>query len=169
MLNGDQAKTFLQYFLGIMATEFPTTKKVIAAVPQDKSEWRPDPKAKSGLELAWHLATAEIFFLDGVINGGYDMSGGEPAPPNTVNEILSFYEKNYHDRVSKLQALSGEQLLKSVSFFGLMELPAVMHLNFMLMHSAHHRGQLSVYLRPMGSKVPSIYGGSADEPFPMPS
>src|SRR5215472_14360347 len=169
MLNGEQAKGFLQYFLGIMATEFPTTKKVIAAVPQDKSEWRPDPKAKTALELAWHLASAEMFFMDAVVSGAYDMSGGEAAPPKTVNEILSFYEKNYHDRVSKLERLSGEQLMKPVSFFGIMELPAVMHLNFMLMHSAHHRGQLSVYLRPMGGKVPSIYGGSADEPFAMPS
>jgi uncharacterized damage-inducible protein DinB len=36
-------------------------------------------------------------------------------------------------------------------------------------HSIHHRGQLSSYLRPMGSKVPKIYGGSADEPFEMPA
>jgi uncharacterized damage-inducible protein DinB len=32
-------------------------------------------------------------------------------------------------------------------------------------HSIHHRGELATYLRPMGSKVPSIYGGSYDEPF----
>jgi uncharacterized damage-inducible protein DinB len=44
-----------------------------------------------------------------------------------------------------------------------------MYLQFMLMHLSHHRGQLSTYLRPMGSKVPSIYGGSADEPFQMPA
>ena len=36
-----------------------------------------------------------------------------------------------------------------------------------LLHTIHHRGQLSTYLRPMGGKVPSIYGGSADEPMPM--
>jgi len=52
-----------------------------------------------------------------------------------------------------------------IPFFGVMEMPAVAYLNFMNLHTAHHRGQLSTYLRPMGSKVPSIYGGSADEPF----
>jgi uncharacterized damage-inducible protein DinB len=48
-------------------------------------------------------------------------------------------------------------------------LPAVMYLQFMLNHSIHHRGQLSSYLRPMGAKVPSIYGGSFDEPMEHPS
>jgi uncharacterized damage-inducible protein DinB len=42
------------------------------------------------------------------------------------------------------------------------QLPAVTYLNFLLHHSIHHRGQLSMYLRPMGAKVPSIYGESYD-------
>jgi uncharacterized damage-inducible protein DinB len=53
--------------------------------------------------------------------------------------------------------------------FGMFNLPAVMYLQFMLNHSIHHRGQLSSYLRPMGAKVPSIYGGSFDEPMEHPS
>jgi len=44
-------------------------------------------------------------------------------------------------------------------------MPAVNYLTFVEKHSIHHRGQLATYLRPMGSKVPDIYGGSADEPF----
>jgi uncharacterized damage-inducible protein DinB len=44
-------------------------------------------------------------------------------------------------------------------------LPRVTYLQFMQKHMVHHRGQLSAYLRPMGAKVPSIYGGSADEPM----
>jgi uncharacterized damage-inducible protein DinB len=44
----------------------------------------------------------------------------------------------------------------------MMQLPAAMLLNLMLKHSVHHRGQLSMYLRPMGAKVPSIYGESHD-------
>ena len=167
MINEDQAKGFLQFFLGTMDNEFKTTKKVIAAVPQEKCEWRPDPKAKNGLELASHLASSEVFFMDGIISGGFTITGEEPPVPKTVADVLSLYEKEYNDRVAKLKSISGEQLAKPIPFFGVMELPAVMYLNLMLLHSAHHRGQLSVYLRPMGSKVPSIYGGSADEPFEM--
>jgi uncharacterized damage-inducible protein DinB len=53
-------------------------------------------------------------------------------------------------------------LVKTVDFRGRMQLPAVMCLSMMLHHSVHHRGQLSAYLRPMGGKVPAIYGESYD-------
>jgi uncharacterized damage-inducible protein DinB len=58
--------------------------------------------------------------------------------------------------------LSNEQLIKIVDFRGMFQLPAVMFLNFVLHHTVHHRGQLSTYLRPMGAKVPAIYGESYD-------
>ena len=60
---------------------------------------------------------------------------------------------------------AADKLTKPVPLFGVMELPAVAYLNLLNLHSSHHRGQLSTYLRPMGSKVPAIYGGSADEPM----
>ena len=52
-----------------------------------------------------------------------------------------------------------------VDFFGLMQWPAVSYLGLANNHGIHHRGQLSAYLRALGSKVPALYGGSADEPF----
>jgi uncharacterized damage-inducible protein DinB len=61
--------------------------------------------------------------------------------------------------------MTAEQLLTPVPFFGVMSLPVFQYLIMVNNHSTHHRGQLSTYLRPMRSKVPSIYGGSADEPF----
>jgi uncharacterized damage-inducible protein DinB len=60
-------------------------------------------------------------------------------------------------------------LAKVVEFFGVMNLPNVLYLGFWNSHSIHHRGQLSTYLRAMNAHVPSIYGGSADEPFVMPA
>jgi uncharacterized damage-inducible protein DinB len=47
--------------------------------------------------------------------------------------------------------------------------PAVVYLNFMITHAVHHRGWLCAYLRPMGAKAPSIYGGSSDEPWQAPA
>jgi len=168
MLNAEQAKGFLSFFLGTMENEYKTTRKVIAAVPQDKCEWRPDPKAKNALELATHIPEGDLFFMDAIISGSF--AGGETkTAPKTIDEVLTSYETNYNDRLAKLKAMSGEALAKPIPFFGMMELPAVMYLNFMLLHTSHHRGQLSVYLRPMGAKVPSIYGGSADEPMEMPA
>jgi uncharacterized damage-inducible protein DinB len=168
-MNAEQANGFLQFFLGNMESEFKTTRKVIAAVPQDKSDYKPDPKSMTARELAFHIAGADVFFLDAVINGKFDMSAEQPKTPDTIQEILSWYDSNFTDRVAKLKALSTDELTRQVAFFTVMEAPAVMFLNIMLMHMSHHRGQLTTYLRPMGSKVPSIYGGSADEPFQMPA
>ena len=61
--------------------------------------------------------------------------------------------------------MTPQQLATPVNFLGLFNFPAYVYLGLVNNHSIHHRGQLSTYLRPMGSKVPSIYGGSADEPM----
>jgi uncharacterized damage-inducible protein DinB len=165
-MNAEQGKIFLNFFVGNLEMECPTTKKVIAAVPNDRKTYRPDEKSKNAHDLAWHIATSDIWFIDSVLKGSFDMTGGEaPAAPATIAEIVTWYEKNYTDRIAKLKAAPLESLTKPVAFFGMMELPVVMYLNFMTHHMAHHRGQLAAYLRAMGGRVPSIYGGSADEPF----
>jgi uncharacterized damage-inducible protein DinB len=164
-MDPEQAKGLLNFFLQNIESEFETTRKVIAAVPQGTCDYKPDPKARTGRELAWHLAGANVFFMDGVLNGKFGMEGGEPVPPATIKEILAFWDSTTPERVAKIKNISSEKLTTPVSFFGVMELPAVLYLQMMLMHLSHHRGQLSTYLRPMGSKAPSIYGGSADEPF----
>jgi uncharacterized damage-inducible protein DinB len=64
--------------------------------------------------------------------------------------------------VARLQKMTPEQLAKIVDFRGSSQMPAVMFFQIAINHSAHHRGQLSVYLRPMGGKVPAIYGESYD-------
>jgi uncharacterized damage-inducible protein DinB len=163
-MSPEQGKMLCTVFTDTMKTETEATKKVIRAIPEDKKAYKPDPKSKTAHELAWHLATAEVWFIDGVVAGQFSMTEGPAAPP-TVAGILDWYETNYSDRLNKLNALPAENLLKPIPFFGVMELPAVAYLNFLNLHSAHHRGQLSTYLRPMGSKVPAIYGGSADEPM----
>ena len=66
---------------------------------------------------------------------------------------------------ARVRGLSPEQLTRPIEFFGVFNFPAAMYLAFLNNHSIHHRGELATYLRPMGSKCPSIYGGSYDEPF----
>jgi hypothetical protein len=60
--------------------------------------------------------------------------------------------------------MTAAQAATPVQFF-MFNFPAVFYLGFLNNHSIHHRGELATYLRPMGSKVPSIYGGSFDEPM----
>ena len=64
--------------------------------------------------------------------------------------------------VDELTKLVPEALIKVVDLRGLFQFPAVAYVQLGVCHSIHHRGQLSMYLRPMGAKVPSIYGESYD-------
>ena len=167
-MTPEQGKLLWKIFADTMRDESERTRKVIRAIPEDKKEYKPEAKAKTAHELAWHIVTAEIWFLDGILAGQFSM-GEEPAAPPAIAGILEWYETNYQERVNRMNSLAADNLAQPVSLFGIMELPAVAYLNFMNLHTAHHRGQLSTYLRPMGSKVPAIYGGSADEPFQRPA
>lgn len=144
--------------------EAESTKRVIAAVPDAASGYKPDPNARTAKELAWHIANTDIQFLDGIADLNFGMESPEKKP-ETSAEVVAWYDENIKRGVARVQALTAEQLLTPVGFFGVFNLPAVLYLGFLNNHSIHHRGELTTYLRPMGSKVPSIYGGSYDEPF----
>ncbi len=155
-------------FLQSFASEHPVTKKVIAAIPDENHDYRPDPKAKTAIELGWHIASVDIWFLDSIAALSFAMGGAEkPADLQSGVSIAAWYEKALPAAIAKVEAMSAEQLGTPVDFFGMFNFPAVFYLQFLMNHSIHHRGQLSTYLRPMGSKCPSIYGGSADEPMGM--
>jgi uncharacterized damage-inducible protein DinB len=148
--------------------ELETTKKVIAAIPDDKSGYRPDPNARTAKELAWHLANTDVQFLDGIADLNFKMATPENKP-KTSAELVEWYDTNFKRAAAKVAALSPQQLLTPVSFAGVFNFPAVFYLGFLNNHSIHHRGQLATYLRPMGAKVPVIYGGSFDYPFQPPA
>ena len=147
-----------------IAREAECTKKVIAAVPDAKSDYRPDPHARTAKELSWHLANTDVQFLVGIADLRFDMANPDKKP-QTSAEVVAWYDENVKRGIARVQAMTADQLLTPVEFFGVFNLPAVLYLGFLNNHSIHHRGELATYLRPMGSKVPSIYGGSYDEPF----
>ncbi len=149
--------------------EAETTKKVIAAVPDAKSDYRPDPNARTAKELAWHLANTDVQFLDGIAGLNFKMEN-PASKPQTSAEVASWYDANVKRGIAGVEAMTTEQLLTPVSFAGgMFNFPSVAYLGFLNNHSIHHRGELATYLRPMGAKVPSIYGGSFDEPMNMPA
>jgi len=168
-MQPDQAKIFRDVYVAILKNEHTATKRCLAAVPDGQGDYKPHPTNMSATDLAWHIASSEMWFMQGVLNGKFDFSGGpaRPAEVNTGSEIAAWYENAFADHIAKVEAMTGEQLAQNVDFAIINE-PAVAYLSFCNRHSVHHRGQLSAYLRPMGAKVPSIYGGSADEPFEMP-
>ena len=163
-MTPEQASFLLGIFMGTLKQESRATKAVIAAIPEDKGDYRPDDCSKCSLELARHIANAEERLTSIPIEGKFDPTAPTSIPENvkTPAELAAWYEQSTTDKLQKLKALTPEQLAKPIDFRGLFQLPAVMYLEFASNHSIHHRGQLSAYLRAMGSKVPAIYGESYD-------
>jgi uncharacterized damage-inducible protein DinB len=163
-LQPEQATFLLQMALPALKNEHRVTRKIIEAVPAEQGDYRPDAVSMSALDLAWHIASAENFFMDGVAAAEFHPAGrGRPETIRNGADVAAWYGEAFQANFDRLTKLSGEQLLKIVDFRGVFQYPAVLYLQFALNHSIHHRGQLSVYLRPMGAKVPSIYGESYDD------
>lgn len=160
-MSPEQAYGLAQFLIAQAENESAVTRRVLAAVPNDKGDYKPAEKCMTAAKLAGHIAQADVWFLESIAAGAF---GAEQGPELTPAEAVAFYDQNFDKALAKVKALSGEQLAQTVDFYG-MKMPAVTYLQFMIVHTVHHRGQLSAYLRPMGAKVPSIYGGSADEPF----
>lgn len=168
-MNADQAKFLVGYMTQLWEGEFPATCKVLAAVPDDKCSYKPDEKSRTAWELSAHLASSDIWFLDSIINGSFvwDPEAARQAESKlrNIGEVVEFYKREFPARLNQVRQLPAEKLTQVVDFFGMFQWPNVTYLGFANNHSVHHRGQLAAYLRAMGSKVPAIYGASADEPM----
>ena len=154
-------------------TERATTRKILAAVPADRSDYAPHPNSMTALKLCGHIAGTEIWFLDGILNHYFeddddddDDADAAPRPKwDTPADIVRWYDDAFTNRLPRLKALSNQQLIAPVNYIGILNEPAVTYLSLAIRHSVHHRGQLSAYLRPMGATVPSIYVESGDQRF----
>jgi uncharacterized damage-inducible protein DinB len=153
-------------FLGFWDKEGPVTRKVISRIPQERSDYRPDPKSRNAREAAWVIVREEIVLGIGLSSGV--MEWEDVAAPATMQEILDTYDKNHAEATRRLHALEPAGWERSVPFmYGgaeVMRAAGYEHAWGFLFDMIHHRGQLATYLRPMGSTVPQIYGPSADEP-----
>ena len=157
--------TFLlkEVFLSLLEREQARTRQVIEAIPPSGGDYRPDPVSKSALELAWHIVAAEKRFLDAIASGEFNFAPiTRPDGVHSGADIGQWYGNMIQAVLPRLRQMTPAQVTKSVDFRGMFQSPAVMFLQTMINHSIHHRGQLSVYLRPAGGKVPAIYGESYD-------
>jgi len=147
-------------FTGFWTDESKTTRNVIARIPEG-SEYRPDPKSRTAREIAWQITCEETMLIEALERG---TAKWDPPPlPATMKEVLQAYETQSAGMAERLQALPRERWDGMLEFFGSRRPAARMAWSF-LFDIVHHRGQITTYLRPMGSTVPQIYGPSADEP-----
>ena len=144
--------------------ELPAFVRVLKALPKDRLDYRPDPKARSAAELAWMLAAEEKALVSLLETGMIEWT--DEAPP-ALDETLSTFEKSalaVDERLEKLDEAGWEKPGRFMVGGKVAWEDTVGQLVWgFLFDAIHHRGQLSTYLRPMGGKVPAIYGPSADD------
>jgi uncharacterized damage-inducible protein DinB len=162
--TGSEKQMFLQSF----QRESDTTLKLLKAYPAERADYRPHEKSRSAKELAWNFVVEQAIYT-GALGGQVDFSQPVPKPPAEYKEVLSAFEHGVRDTAAKIAAAGDEDLNKIMKFpAGPKQMADVRRLDvlwYALMDQVHHRGQLSVYVRLAGGKVPSIYGPTADEPW----
>jgi uncharacterized damage-inducible protein DinB len=147
-------------FTGFWMKEAKTTRNVLARIPEG-SGYRPDPKSRTALEIAWQIVCEEKMLIDALESGKAEWA---PAPtPPTMKEVVEAYEAQSAAMDKRWTALPPGRWDGPIEFFGSQRPASSMAWGF-LFDIIHHRGQLTTYLRPMGSTVPQVYGPSADEP-----
>ncbi len=167
-MTPEQALFLRDYLATQIQSEMTATRKVIAAIPEDKRSYQPDPVSKTAWDLAVHIATSELGILGAVVRGTFEgMSEELPVNVTTVAELADWYAASLPPLLDQLRALPGDALVKIVPAWDVFNFPAVVYLSLLSSHSIHHRGWLGAYLRSMGAKVPAIFGSSADEQFTM--
>ena len=149
--------------MGSLTSETAATRNVILAITNP--QFKLDDKSATAIERAQHIVSVEVQFIQEIAEGAFSMEPRYPNLPTDPKALVAWYDAELPKAVAALQKMTPEQLVKILDFYGAFKFPAIMYVNFAIKHTVHHRGQLSAYLRPMGSKVPSIYGGSADEPW----
>jgi uncharacterized damage-inducible protein DinB len=147
-------------FTKFWTNESKTTRNVLAKIPE-ASEYRPDPKSRTAREIAWQIVCEEKMIIDALESGKAEWA--PPPMPATMKEVLDAYEKQSAGMASRWKELPDTRWDGTLEFFGGQRPASPMAWSF-LFDIVHHRGQITTYLRPMGSTVPQIYGPSGDEP-----
>lgn len=159
----NQNKSIADFLLNDFEQEVQTTLRVLAAVPSGNLDYQPDAKSKTALGLMRHLVVDDAWLFNSIADGVFapppaEDSCGVMNPADAVAQ----YQANVPAAMARVRAMSAEQLGAILDLFGMVQAPAVTFVSMAVKHSIHHRGQLSTYIRPMGGKIPGIYGPSGD-------
>lgn len=155
-------------FRKVYENEHTRTRKVLEAFPAERADFKPHERSNSALKLLQTFVIEQNLLLRALRNEKVLGSGGFGAVPQTWNEALEALVKQHAEVMERLGELKDGDLQDVTFITGPKqtgEFAAQEFLWFLLFDQIHHRGQLSVYLRMAGGKVPAIYGPSGDEPW----
>jgi uncharacterized damage-inducible protein DinB len=152
----DEKSLFMQFW----TREAATTRKVLERIPEG-SDYKPDPASRTAQQIAWQIVGEEKMIIEALEKGTAEWNPG--TMPASMKEIVRAYDEQSRQIIERWKSLPEERWNGELDFFGGKRPASPMAWSF-LFDIVHHRGQISTYLRPMGAKVPQIYGPSGDEP-----
>jgi uncharacterized damage-inducible protein DinB len=153
--------------------EMANTRKALERLPEDKLEWKPDPKSMTLGRLAGHVAEMPNWAAMTVSTESLDINPGgkrsfEAMVATSREQVLEVFDKNVADARKAIEGVSDQALMENWRLLSdgheILSMPRAAVLRSLAMnHLIHHRGQLTVYYRLVGVAVPGMYGPSADE------
>ena len=162
-----------ELFLDQLKSEESGTRRVLERVPEGRNDWKPHEKSMPLGYLSALVASMPGWIEFMVNRDELDITSAEgtkfkPQIPATNRELLYAFDKSLAKARGSLQATTDEHLMTPWKFIvaGHVadERPRYMMIrDAVFSHLAHHRGQLTVYLRLNEALVPAVYGPSADE------
>ncbi|MEJ6981551.1 DinB family protein [Pedobacter sp. P351] len=154
--------------------EVKSTRKLLQAVPEKDLAYKPSPISWSMGELAQHIATIYYWYVGTLTKDVYDMTADnlERGEPADIKATLDLFERNVEKARDALTSISEENLkdqwtmkVGDSTVLGPLPRAAVVR-GFLFNHIYHHRGEMIVYLRATGNKVPGMYGPTHEESTP---
>lgn len=170
--------TTMQELVQELEQEAEATRRTLARVPEDRLAWRPHERSMTLGELATHVATLPAVVAELAARPAFDVRTPSAAirasrpEAGSVADLLAMLDRSVADAAAALAALGDGALaapwrmVRGDHEVGAIPVGALLRTT-LFSHWAHHRGQLTVYLRLTGAPVPALYGDSADEP-PLP-
>jgi len=161
----------LKSLLAEFEHEVASTRKLLLAVPQKDIDYRPAPTSWTMGELAQHIATIYYWYVGTLTEDVYDMAADriQRGDPGDIQATVDLFEKNVESARAALHSISDEKLqdlwtMKSGDHTLIGPMPrGVVVRSFLFNHVYHHRGEMIVYLRATGNKVPGLYGPTYDD------
>jgi len=155
-----------EFFIHCWEDEYPVFLKVMESVPAERLDYRPCPSSRSAADLLWLQVVEKRCWIELLDTGKINW---KMTPPTmTRDQMITAYKQAHEELAPRLKKLDdktwNEKLTQFVVDGQVYFETALGHMFWEgLFDAIHHRGQLSTYIRPMGGKVPAIYGPSADD------
>lgn len=161
----------LQALIAEFEHEVNSTRKLLQTVPTKDLDYKPSPISWTMGELAQHIATIYYWYVGTFTKDVYDMAADhlERGEPGDIKATLDLFEKNVEKARTALNAITEESLqdqwtMKIGDRTVLGPMPrGIVARGFLFNHIYHHRGEMIVYLRATGNKVPGLYGPTYEE------